>query len=154
MGVLHTAGESGILMLSAGCGKRHAGSARHPFQQGWAVALGILQLRRGGLDGRHLAADDAVDFGLAFVDFVSAGDEEFAEILAAEAHVVRLLRRGDDEVHPPSLVAHLDAQRRGDVETTFGVHAEARPTCVAVIAFLKFEILSAVSKMSVGLDLE
>jgi hypothetical protein len=42
-------------------------------------------MRRGRLDRRHLATDDAVDFGLAFVDLVPAGDEEFTEVLAAEA---------------------------------------------------------------------
>ena len=74
---------------------------------------------------RHLANDVAVGFGGAPVDHVAAGDEQLAEILATGADIVRRLRRGDDEIHAPCLIEHLDAERGGDIEPAVGVHAEA-----------------------------
>lgn len=83
-----------------------------------------LQLWCGRFDRCLLAADDAMDFRWALIDRVSAGDEELAEVFATEADILGRLRRGDDEVHPACLIADLDAERGGDVETALGVNAE------------------------------
>lgn len=113
----------------------------------------LLQLRCGRLDRCHLAADVAVGFGGAFVDFVAAGDEEFAEVLAAEADVVRLLRSGDYEVHSASLIADLNAARGGDVETACCVHAEAADFVLLNVIPLEFKESLRNKQFTVRLDL-
>ena len=89
-----------------------------PFVQG------ASKLRRGWFDRRLLAADDAFGLRGAFVDRVAAGDEQLAEVFAAEAEVVSRFGCGNDEVHASSLIADLDAERGGDVEPAIGVDKE------------------------------
>ena len=95
-----------------------------------------LQLRRRGLNRGHLAADVAVGLSGAFVDLVATGDEEFAEVFAAEADIADIetgicmkriwfaRRHGYNEVHPSCLIADLQPGGSREVNPAIRVHTQ------------------------------
>lgn len=90
------------------------------FKLNWTFTLKFWRCR---FDGGLLAADNSTHLRRAFIDRVSTGDEELAEVFATETDIERGFRRRDDEVHTACLIEHLDAEGGGDVQSAFGVNA-------------------------------
>lgn len=97
----------------------------------------LLEFGRRGFDGGLLAADDTAYLHGAFVDRVATGDEEFAQVLAAETDISGRFRGGDDEVDSSGLVADLDAESGSHIEAAVGIHTEA--ACIRLLLCSAFQ---------------
>src|SRR6185437_5477404 len=104
---------------------------------------------------RRLKAVRALDLQLALEHLVAAGGEQRVEVRAAEAEIRELaVGRGDDAVHPPGLIANLDAHQRGSIEPAVAVHAQpVHAAVVGVVGHVQMVIPLLVGQRAVGLDL-
>ena len=98
----------------------------------------------------------ALDLDLALVDSLAAGGEQGLKVGTAETEVGDLaVGRGNDAVHPPCLVADLDAQARRDVQPAVAI--DTHPVGAAVIVSVGYvQVIEAllVAERAVRLDLE
>jgi hypothetical protein len=91
-----------------------------------SVANNIKSQPRLGRPQRRLPSVSPFDLELAFINLVATGGEERITAFAAESQIRdSAVRRRDDRVHAPRLIANLNAHTRRNVEPPVAVDAHA-----------------------------